>query len=330
MKIFRTIQPMLLASIALMGMITLTNCNRDDDDDEDGPTAAFTYTVEGQTANFTFTGSDATSYAWDFGDGETSMDMSPSHTYAAGGTYSVTLTVENSAGSDEATQDVVIEEEATAEAPELSLGDADGAFYAINTNSVQTDAGFETTIKLGSAVAWFVDEGTTFVSVGDVEVDNSNIATMLDPQTNNTYIFVETAVPSQGFSNQGVTWSIAGGNGHSPINGLANLLPFPSTKEVDESATDISGATSYTLEHNGAINNADSSIFAVHGPDGSVMKTVEGLVTSVTFTASEMGSVGSGPGILQIASFSIQNQTLGGKKYYMINESVANKNVNIN
>jgi hypothetical protein len=62
MKVFKTIQPMLLATIALMGMITLTNCNRDDDDDDaSGPTAAFTYTIEGQTANFTFTGSNATS-----------------------------------------------------------------------------------------------------------------------------------------------------------------------------------------------------------------------------------------------------------------------------
>jgi PKD repeat protein len=258
------------------------------------------------------------------------MDMSPSHTYAAGGTYTVSLTAENATGSDVETQDIVIEEVATAEAPELTLGDADGAFYAINTVSVQEVAGFETTIKLGSAVAWFVDGGTSFVNVGDVEVENSRINAVLDPQSNNSYVYVETNIPSEGFSNQGVTWSIAGGNGHSPVNGLANLLPFPSTNKVDESASDISGATAYTLVHDGAINNADSSIFAVHGPDGSVMKTVEGATTSVTFSASEMASVGSGAGILQIASFSILDQTVGGKKYYMVNESVANKNVNIN
>lgn len=331
MKFLKTLQPFLLALIALSGLITLSNCNRDDDDEpENSPNAAFTFSVEGQTTTFTFTGSNATSYSWDFGDGETSMDESPVHTYSSGGTYSVVLTVENVSGTDTESQDVVIEEAATAETPELSLGDADGAFYAINTVSVQEAFGLESTIKLGTALAWFVDEGTSFVSVGDVEVENSNINATLDPQSNDAYVFVETQIPSEGFSNQGVTWSITGGSGHSSVNGLANLLPFPSTKRVDESASDISRAAAYTLEHEGAINNADSSIFAVHGPDGSVMKTVAGTTTSVSFSAAEMGSVGRGAGILQIASFSILSQTVGGKKYYMINESVANKNVNIN
>ncbi|MBW2257119.1 MAG: PKD domain-containing protein, partial [Deltaproteobacteria bacterium] len=32
-------------------------------------------------------------YSWDFGDGNIGTGVSPSHTYAAGGTYTVTLTV---------------------------------------------------------------------------------------------------------------------------------------------------------------------------------------------------------------------------------------------
>ena len=35
----------------------------------------------------------ALTYAWDFGDGSTGSGVSPQHTYAAGGTYTVTLTV---------------------------------------------------------------------------------------------------------------------------------------------------------------------------------------------------------------------------------------------
>jgi PKD repeat protein len=45
------------------------------------------------------TGTVPITYAWEFGDGTTSADPSPSHTYAAG-TYNVRLTVTNSAGSD--------------------------------------------------------------------------------------------------------------------------------------------------------------------------------------------------------------------------------------
>ncbi|MCX5769395.1 MAG: PKD domain-containing protein, partial [Candidatus Hydrogenedentes bacterium] len=40
------------------------------------------------------------SYSWDFGDGATSTDASPSHVYMAPGTYSVTLTVQNNCGQD--------------------------------------------------------------------------------------------------------------------------------------------------------------------------------------------------------------------------------------
>ncbi|WP_141706506.1 PKD domain-containing protein, partial [Methanosarcina sp. A14] len=37
---------------------------------------------------------------WDFGDGSTSTDANPAHTYAVAGTYTVNLTVSNADGSD--------------------------------------------------------------------------------------------------------------------------------------------------------------------------------------------------------------------------------------
>jgi Ca2+-binding RTX toxin-like protein len=42
--------------------------------------------------------SQATSWAWDFGDGQTATDENPTHTYAAAGAYTVTLVATNSAG----------------------------------------------------------------------------------------------------------------------------------------------------------------------------------------------------------------------------------------
>ena len=45
-----------------------------------------------------------TSWSWDFGDGATSTAQNPSHTYDLVGTYTVSLTVSNEAGSDTATQ----------------------------------------------------------------------------------------------------------------------------------------------------------------------------------------------------------------------------------
>jgi gliding motility-associated-like protein len=62
------------------------------------PIASFSFdTVCAQDDHVTFlnTSSGGVAYQWDFGDGNTSTLMNPIHTYANGGTYSVTLIVEN-------------------------------------------------------------------------------------------------------------------------------------------------------------------------------------------------------------------------------------------
>ncbi len=48
------------------------------------------------------------SYRWDFGDGSTSSEATPSHTYAAEGTYTVTLTLTNAGGTATRTMTVTV------------------------------------------------------------------------------------------------------------------------------------------------------------------------------------------------------------------------------
>lgn len=70
-----------------------TGCN--------SPAAGFTRIPNNLTVAFTdvSTGS-PTSWLWDFGDGNTSTQQNPTHTYAASGTYTVCLTATNSCGSN--------------------------------------------------------------------------------------------------------------------------------------------------------------------------------------------------------------------------------------
>ncbi|GAB4383028.1 MAG: hypothetical protein Kow0075_15080 [Salibacteraceae bacterium] len=313
---------MILASAALI----LSACKK-----TEAPEADFSYTAEGLEVTFQFTGSgEVETYDWDFGDGASSSQASPKHTYAASGSYQVTLVVSNEGGSDEVTKTVDVSEPVNAAAPEMKFGDADGAFYAINSNTVTHSGGFTVVVKAGSAVAWFTD-GSGFVTVGDVAWEQGSKSEKLEQNDNNTYLWVESEYPTNGFSNDGVGWTITGGNGFNaiPSPGIVNNNPFPSTQEVDESSDNINGNTSYTLTHKGAITDADSTFFSVFGPDDFVMKRVGPGVTSVTFSAAEMQSVGKGFGILQIASFNFASDESTGKKLYLVNESVASKTVNI-
>jgi PKD repeat protein len=67
------------------------------------PTANFTFTTSGLSATFTDGSSDSdgtiASRSWNFGDSTTSTATNPSKTYAAAGTYTVTLTVTDNGGA---------------------------------------------------------------------------------------------------------------------------------------------------------------------------------------------------------------------------------------
>ncbi|MGC4232071.1 MAG: PKD domain-containing protein [Niabella sp.] len=78
------------------------------------PKADFSFSVDAAdklTISFSNKSENAALYTWDFGDNTgTSIDKNPSHIYAREGTYSVTLTVKNSAGvTDTKKTDIIVE-----------------------------------------------------------------------------------------------------------------------------------------------------------------------------------------------------------------------------
>jgi subtilisin family serine protease len=76
------------------------------------PTALFTHTCNDLSCTFDASGSSDSdgsiaTYAWTFGDGGTGSGLTPGHTYTAGGTYTVSLTVTDNGGATGSTSNEV-------------------------------------------------------------------------------------------------------------------------------------------------------------------------------------------------------------------------------
>ncbi|MFZ1659495.1 MAG: PKD domain-containing protein, partial [Flavobacteriales bacterium] len=77
----------------------------------EGAIAGFTAgsAVENQPVTFTNTSIASNAWTWNFGDGTTSTEMDPMHTYAEPGTYTVTLTAEDGTCTDVSTQEIIVD-----------------------------------------------------------------------------------------------------------------------------------------------------------------------------------------------------------------------------
>ena len=101
------------------------------------PTASFTYVpsspvCSGTPVIFTNTSTYNINNSWDFGDGNTSTEENPEHTYSTSGSYTVTLTISNYLGSDS--------EQATFIVNTAPTANAGGGFSIVAGASVQLNA----------------------------------------------------------------------------------------------------------------------------------------------------------------------------------------------
>lgn len=93
---------LILSMVAIMSIIAIS-CK-----ETPAPTAEIFATIDGYTVTFNPTVTDVSTYAWDFGDGGTSTQVRPEHTYALSGTYTVTLVVKGEGGEATATKEITI------------------------------------------------------------------------------------------------------------------------------------------------------------------------------------------------------------------------------
>ncbi|GLR16101.1 hypothetical protein GCM10007940_07160 [Portibacter lacus] len=137
----------------------------------DEPSASFTSNVSGYEVTFDNNSLNANSYSWNFGDGETSATANPTHSYAAPGSYDVTLTATNNCGSDIDVREITIIEIVEADFDVSVEEICEGESVTLNNNSAGEIASYLWEIEGGSPATSTLENPTiTFDNAGDFNV----------------------------------------------------------------------------------------------------------------------------------------------------------------
>lgn len=87
---------LIILIVALIAAVNFSSCKKDSS--EPTPFVFYSMSVDGATVTFTNKSEDAVSYEWDFGDGTSSTEESPVHTYPGKGKYVPTLYATSAGG----------------------------------------------------------------------------------------------------------------------------------------------------------------------------------------------------------------------------------------
>jgi len=298
------------------------------------PVAAFVTTETSGGAPFTVQFVDAstnspTSWVWSFGDGGTSTEQNPEHTYTSVGTYSVTLTATNAAGSDTTTKTDDIDVELSAPVTSFVADATSGtAPFTVNFTDTSTNSPTEwywvfgdgSTSTAQNATHIYLTTGTYTVTLTAYNDEGSNKTARSD------YITVTQSVtaPTASFSSDvtsgsaPMTVQFTDTSGYSPTawvwtfgDGESSTLPNPShtysadgTYTVKLTASNTGGTN--TVVRSGyvtvaAVTTSETVIPSTTIPESTATDT-QGVSLETTTSGSASGESG---GILPFAGVAV-------------------------
>jgi len=225
------------------------------------------------------------SQTWKFGDTlPNSIETNPLHRYLQAGTYSVSLTVENSDGSNTYSHTVVIKQgnrENLDDHPQFE--DADGYFYSRNTLEYGTSTPTVYNNIRGKAIAALYDSTDFLISVGRVSVNGIQLTQNGD----NSYSF--HSPDSSMYFRDEVRWVADGGNGFPPM--VENIpKSFPVLQGIIPDTFNTKIDTTYILRTAKQIQFADSVIWNIETANGVLVaqKRTAGGVAGVFFDKPDL------------------------------------------
>lgn len=135
----------ILTALGLTAVI-FTSCK--EEEEKPLPDASFSFVAsgDGRTIQFTNESTDATTYLWAFGDGQTSTEASPLHTFPDYGTFNVSLKATGEGGEDEFTYPLAVTKASPVKLDDNSFSDWDN--IALAFQSVDNSGGLIEKVKV--------------------------------------------------------------------------------------------------------------------------------------------------------------------------------------
>ncbi|MBK9737745.1 MAG: PKD domain-containing protein [Saprospiraceae bacterium] len=269
------------------------------------PEVLFSYIGDGLSVNFASQIVNGINPSWNFGDGQTSIQLNPINNYNSEGNYAVTLTANNGCGIVDYTQNILVQLLPTASfSSNISSGcnPVDVIFTSESSPSVTSwlwafEGGTPSTSTERNPVVTYENTGVFNVSLTVSNVAGQNTSSLMD------YITINT-VPDTGFdfvvdSNQITLTNIGMG---ANITNWSLIGPGRNTQ--------ISGSPAiFTADQNGIFSMTQTNINQCGQSTSNIFNLTISAFPESAFAANLGGT------ICEDASVLFTNQSLNGTSY---------------
>lgn len=235
------------------------------------------------TVQFTDLSGNATQWNWDFGDGNTSTEQNPMHTYFAAGSYKVTLTASNAAGSNALTKTGYIKVgiASSVKMTSITLDGENSTGFAINSGASTTNAGDSFgQIGVRDETGVFLNQPYSDGSLGEVSIP-------LGFGINNFTLFADGIFP--GNENYGAVLFFDG------ILTPPQIAVYNSNGKVGKFSVQAAGTNIMGSANGGLLLDKAPGTSVYTAPDGTKVEVVSFVVDSKNGITDEVsgGSIGS-------------------------------------